>query len=114
MLELQAYYDGATFRPLEKVTLQKNQTVVITVLENFANEKNQNKKESHEEKERLSGSLHKFARPKISEKERIKKIKGLRGCLSDYAIKDGRSIEDIMELESKAWEQAVVEKYGNA
>lgn len=108
MLELQAYYDGVTFRPLEKVMLPKNQTVVITVLENFTNKKNL------EEKERLSGSLRKFARLKMSEEERLKKIEELRGCLSDYAIKDGRSIDEIMELESKAWEQAVVEKYGNA
>jgi len=97
-MELQAYYDGATFRPLEKVSLPKNQTVVITVSDNQA------------EKERLSGSLHKYARPKMSEEERIKKIKELRGALHQYAKP---SAEKAMEEEEGAWERAAVEKYGS-
>ena len=50
--------------------------------------------------------------PKKNDEERLKKIEALGGSLAEYAIKDGRSMDEIMELESKAWEQAVVEKYG--
>ena len=49
---------------------------------------------------------------KKDNEERLEKIEALGGSLAKYAIKDGRSIDEIMELESKAWEQAVVEKYG--
>ena len=90
MLAVHGYYDGMVFQPLEQVTLQKNQQVIITILDNVVEP------------------------PKKNDEERLKKIKALRGSLSKYAIKDGRSIDEIMELESKAWEQAVIEKYGNA
>ena len=89
MLAVHGYYDGVAFQPLEQVTLRKNQQVIITILDNVEK------------------------KPKMSEEERLKKIEEMCGCLHEYAIKDGRSIEEIMELESKAWEQAVVEKYGN-
>ena len=51
---------------------------------------------------------------KMTEEERLHLMGQLQGSLAEYAIKDGRSIDEIMELESKAWEQAVVEKYGNS
>ena len=90
MLAINGYYDGTAFQPLENFSLKKNQQVIITILDNV-----------------------KYT-PKKNDAERRKKIKELRGCLAEYAIKDGRSIDEIMELESKAWEQAVIEKYGNA
>ena len=34
----------------------------------------------------------------MTENERLKKIKALRGSLAEYAIKDGRSIYEIMQL----------------
>ena len=89
MLAVHGYYDGTAFQPLENVTLHKNQRVIITILDNAVK------------------------KPKMSEEDRRKKIEALGGCLHEYAIKDGRSIDEIMELESKAWEQAVIEKYGH-
>ena len=88
MLAVQGYYDGAAFQSLESVKLKKNQQVIITILDNV------------------------IIPPKKNDEERIKKIEALGGSLSEYAIKDGRSIDEIMELESNAWEQAVIEKYG--
>lgn len=90
MLAIQGYYDGMAFQPLEEAKVSPNQKVIITIMDEFV------------------------PKPKMTENERLKKIKALRGSLAEYAIKDGRSIDEIMELESKAWEQAVVEKYGNA
>lgn len=88
MLAVQGYYDGSAFQALESVKLQKNQQVIITILDNIVEP------------------------PKKNDEERLKKIEALGGSLAEYAIKDGRSMDEIMELESKAWEQAVVEKYG--
>ena len=88
MLAIQGYYDGSAFQPLEDVKVSPNQKVIITIMDEFVQ------------------------KSKITENERLKKIKSLRGSLAEYAIKDGRSIDEIMELESKAWEQAVAEKYG--
>ena len=90
MLDLRGYYDGTAFQPLEKVELQKNQQVIITVLDDATD------------------------LPKKNNEERLQKIKALSGSLAEYAIKDGRSIDEIMELESKAWEQAAIEKYAKA
>jgi phosphopantetheine adenylyltransferase len=88
MLTLQGYYDGTNVQLLEKTKILPNQKLIIMVTDEFVK------------------------KPKMTEEERLKKIKELGGSLSEYAIKDGRSIDEIMELESKAWEEAVVEKYG--
>lgn len=88
MLAVQGYYDGVSFHALENLKLKKNQQVIITILDNIIEPK------------------------KKDNEERLEKIEALGGSLAKYAIKDGRSIDEIMELESKAWEQAVVEKYG--
>ncbi len=90
MLAVQGYYDGSSFHALESVKLQKNQQVIITILDNV------------------------IEPPKKNNEERLRKIEALGGSLAEYAIKDGRSIDEIMELESKAWEQAVIEKYGKS
>ena len=87
MLAVQGYYDGSAFQALESVKLQKNQQVIITILYNI------------------------IELPTKNNEERLKKIEALGGVLSQYAIKDGRSIDEIMNLERKAWEQAVIEKY---
>ena len=88
MLALHGYYDGVVFHSLEKAKILPNQKVIITVMDEFVE------------------------KTKLSSEERLKKIEELGGSLYEYAIKDGRSIDEIMELESKAWEEAVVEKYG--
>lgn len=90
MLAVQGYYDGATFQPLEKTKVLPNQKVIITIMDEFVE------------------------KPKTTEEDRLKLVEELSGSLAAYAIKDGRSIDEIMELENKAWEQAVIEKYGNA
>jgi hypothetical protein len=90
MLAVQGYYDGATFQPLEKTKVLPNQKVIITIMDEFVE------------------------KPKTAEEDRLKLVEELSGSLAAYAIKDGRSIDEIMELENKAWEQAVIEKYGNA
>ena len=88
MLALHGYYDGVAFHALENARVLPNQKVIITIMDEFVE------------------------KPRLSSEERLKKIEALGGSLAEYAIKDGRSIDEIMELESKAWEQAVVEKYG--
>ena len=90
MLAVHGYFDGVAFRPLEKISAKPNQQVIITILDDATDT------------------------PKKNVAERLKKIEKLCGCLHRYAINDGRNIDEIMELESKAWEQAVTEKYGNS
>jgi hypothetical protein len=90
MLAIQGYYDGAAFQPLEKTKVLPNQKVIITIMDEFV------------------------PKPKTSEENRLKLVEELSGSLAAYAIKDGRGIDDIMELESKAWRQAVIEKHDNA
>lgn len=45
-----------------------------------------------------------------TKQEKKKILESLRGSLSEYAIRD-RSIEEVMELERKACEDAAVERY---
>ena len=89
MLAVQGYYDGAAFHALEKTKVLPNQKVIITITDEFV------------------------PKPKISEEERLKLVEELCGSLSTHAMKDGRSMDEIMEVESKAWEQAVIEKHGH-
>ncbi|MBR3623535.1 MAG: hypothetical protein IKN43_09345 [Selenomonadaceae bacterium] len=86
MIAVNGYYDGQAFKPLEKVTVQKNRRVIITVLDENIENINED------------------------DNERIKKIKKLRGCFSKYAKTD---VNEAMKAEEGAWESAVVEKYGN-
>ena len=81
MLAVQGYYDGAAFQPLEKTKVLPNQKVIITIMDEFVE------------------------KPKTTEEDRLKLVEELSGSLAAYAIKDGRSIDEIMELESRAWRQ---------
>ena len=83
MLAVQGYYDGTAFQPLEKLSVQLNQRVIITVMDDFVE------------------------RQKSAEEERKEKVKKMRGCLSEYAR------PDAMDKEKGAWERAMVDKYGN-
>ncbi|MBO6179259.1 MAG: hypothetical protein J6O04_08800 [Selenomonadaceae bacterium] len=89
MLAIKGYYDGTAVQLLEKTKILPNQKLIIMVTDEF------------------------IKKPKMTEEERQKKIEELGGSLSEDAIKDGRSIDEIVELESKAWEEAVVEKERN-
>ena len=84
MLAVQGYYDGAAFQPLEKTKVLPNQKVIITIMDEFV------------------------PKPKTSEEDRLKLVEELSGSLAAYA-----RINESMELESRAWRQAVIEKYGN-
>lgn len=44
MLAVQGYYDGNYIKPLEKITVNKNQKVIITVLDEYINENSANTK----------------------------------------------------------------------
>lgn len=41
MLEIHGYYDGVSFQPLENVTLQKNQKVIITISDDAVKKPNE-------------------------------------------------------------------------
>jgi len=58
MLTLQGYYDGAVFRPLEKVTLPKNQPVTLTV--NIIDKPNQDTLEAKSEVEYMKKHPEEF------------------------------------------------------
>lgn len=63
MLAIQGYYDGAVFKPLEKITAKPNQRVIITIMDEFvepvdaANQKG------------MRGALAQYADPKLMENE---------------------------------------------
>lgn len=79
MLALEGYYDGEIVRTLGKINAQKNQKLIITILDEFVEE----------------------IPPK-------RNVHTARGILSKYAD------PDLREQEAKAWEKAVIEKYGDA
>ncbi|MBO6179261.1 MAG: hypothetical protein J6O04_08810 [Selenomonadaceae bacterium] len=58
MLTLQGYYDGVAFRPLEKVTLPKNQPVIMTV--NIIDKPNQDTLEAKSEVEYMKKHPEEF------------------------------------------------------
>ena len=86
MMAVHGYYDGAAFQPFEKMELRKNQRVIITILDDIADN------------------------ARTIDEERVKKIKQMRGCISQYAKPD---VEEAMMEEEEAWARAVAEKYGD-
>ena len=83
MLAVHGYYDGSSFHALEKTPVKTNQRVIITIMDDFV-----------EDKHKVDNS-------------RLKKIEELCGSLAEYAN------PSLREKEKGAWERAVVEKYGN-
>ncbi len=79
MLALEGYYDGENVKTIEKIQAQKNQKLIITILDEF-----------------------------IEELPPKKDSQTVRGMLAKYADPNLRS------QEASAWENLVVDKYGNA
>ncbi len=65
MLALQGYYDGKTIHTLEKIHAQKNQKLIITVLDEFIEDSDVT--ETHQTTARCS--LASYANPDLWEKE---------------------------------------------
>ena len=74
MLAVQGYYDGTAFQPLEKLSVQLNQRVIITVMDDFVE------------------------RQKSTEEERKEKVKKMRGCLSEYARTDANEVKERLYM----------------
>ena len=85
MQSVHGYYDGQAFQALEQTTVQENQKVIITIMDDFVEGRKKKKDLSPEEREAL--------------------IKKLYGSLSHYADPEKR------KLEEGAWERAAVEKH---
>lgn len=64
MLALQGYYDGNTVQVMEKIHAQKNQKLIITILDEFIEET-----PVQTEKKSARGSLEKYANPKLRNQE---------------------------------------------
>lgn len=65
MLALQGYFDGNEVRMLEQIHAQKNQKLIITILDEFIDES------SLKDSRKLSarGILSKYANPKLQKEE---------------------------------------------
>lgn len=62
MKTLQAFYNGTTIETVEEYPFERNQKLIITVLDDSKNDKKAGLKA-------LRGSLAKYANPKLIEKE---------------------------------------------
>ena len=71
MLALQGYYDGQKIQTLETVQMAKNQKVIITVLDEFVEEKPAEKKTS------ARGMLSEYADTGLWDKEKTAWEKGI-------------------------------------
>ena len=65
MIALQAYYDGSVIQPLEKIQAQKNQKLIITILDEFIEEA-----PAEEAEKTARGILGKYARPELQKMEK--------------------------------------------
>ena len=63
-MTVQGYYDGAHYVALEKVDIQPNQKVTITVLDEFMPQD-----ERAQRVDALFGCLHQYANPALRERE---------------------------------------------
>lgn len=65
MIALQAYYDGNAVQPLEKIHAQKNQKLIITILDEFTDET-----PTKEVGKTARGILRKYTNPELEKLER--------------------------------------------
>lgn len=65
MLALQGYYDGNVVQTLEKIPAEKNQKVIITILDEFIEETPVNSK-----RQSARGSLSQYANAELLEDEK--------------------------------------------
>lgn len=64
MLALEGYYDGKSVQTLEKIQAQKNQKLIITILDEFMEEKSK-----EQSSQTARGILSKYADPALWEQE---------------------------------------------
>ncbi len=64
MLALEGYYDGENVRTVEKIHAQKNQKLIITILDEFIEEF-----PSKEDTQSVRGMLAKYADPNLRRQE---------------------------------------------
>ena len=64
MLAVQGYYDGAVFKPLEKITAKPNQRVIITIMDEFVEPANVARQKG------MRGALAQYADPALAKKEK--------------------------------------------
>ena len=65
MIALQAYYDGNAVQPLEEIHAQKNQKLIITILDEFIDETL-----TKEVEKTARGILGKYANPEVQKLEK--------------------------------------------
>lgn len=65
MFALQGYYDGNAVQTMEKIHAQKNQKLIITILDEFIEEI-----PVHREKKSARGLLEKYANPALRDQEK--------------------------------------------
>ena len=65
MLALQGYFDGNEVRTLEQIHAQKNQKLIITILDEFIEESVLD----NDEKQSARGLLSKYANPALQKEE---------------------------------------------
>ena len=64
MQAVQGYYDGAAFKPLEKIDAKPNQRVIITIMDDFVEPARKLRRKG------MRGILSEFADPSLAEKEK--------------------------------------------
>lgn len=64
MFALQGYYDGNVVQTMEKIRAQKNQKLIITILDEFIEETSM-----HRDKKSARGLLEKYANPALRDQE---------------------------------------------
>lgn len=64
MMAVEGYYDGVEIKPLEKMIVQKNQKVIITITNEFIHPERMTKTAG------MRGALSKYANPALREKEK--------------------------------------------
>jgi hypothetical protein len=65
MIAVQGYYDGNGVQTLEKIHAEKNQRIIITILDEFIDEK-----PVIQHKDTVRGSLSQYANPALQEQEK--------------------------------------------
>jgi len=69
MLAVHGYFDGEVFQPLEKTIAKPNQRVIITIMDDFVDERKTDVKRL-EKIEQLCGSLAQYANKDLAQNEK--------------------------------------------
>ena len=65
MLALEGYYDGHSIKTVGEIKIEKNQRVIVTILDEFVQEA----KKQNNNKKTARGILSKYANPSLMEQE---------------------------------------------